>query len=134
MKKLVGLWIDRKKAVILTLEEKKEQLKQIQSNMESNVRFRGGARAKTPYGAQFFAAEDQKDRRLGEHLKKYYGEVVANIRDAAAILIMGPGEAKFEFEKRLVHERIGTKIAVVEAADKLTERQFAAKVRKYFKE
>jgi 50S ribosomal subunit-associated GTPase HflX len=47
---------------------------------------------------------------------------------------MGPGEAKFEFEKRLIHERIGQKVAVIEAADKLTERQFAAKVRKYFKE
>ncbi len=134
MEKFIGLWIDRKKAVILILEEKKEQLKQIQSNLEKNVRFRGGARAKTPYGAQFFTAEDQKDRRLGEHLKKYYGEVIANIRDAASILIMGPGEAKFEFEKRLIHERIGQKVAVIEAADKLTERQFAAKVRKYFKE
>jgi len=134
MEKLIGLWIDRKKALILIIEEKKEQLKQIQSNLEKNTRFRGGARAKKPYSAQFFTAEDQIDRRLGEHLKKYYGEVVANIRDAASILIMGPGEAKFEFEKRLIHERIGQKVAVIKAADKLTERQFAAKVRKYFKE
>lgn len=133
MKKFIGLWIDKKKAVILTLEEKKEQLKQIQSNLEKNVRFRGGARAKTPYGAQFFAAEDQKDRRLGGHLKKYYDEVIADIRDAASILIMGPGEAKFEFEKQLLHKHTGAKMITVEAADKLTARQFAAKVRRHFK-
>jgi stalled ribosome rescue protein Dom34 len=134
MKKLIGLWIDRKKAMIMILEDKKEKIQQIQSNLEQNTRFRGGARAKTPYGAQFFAAEDQKDRHMGEMLKKYYEEVIANIRDAASILILGPGEAKYEFEKRLRHEHLMRKVAVIEAADKLTERQFAAKVRRYFKE
>ncbi len=131
MKKLIGLWIDRKKAVILTLEDEKEQIQQIESHLEKNVRFRGGARGKTPYGAQFFTAEDQKDRRLGGHLKKYYEEVVAMIRDAASILIMGPGEAKFEFEKCLPRA-VEQRVVMIEAADRLTERQFAARVRKYF--
>ncbi len=134
MEKLIGLWIDRKKAVILILEDKKEKIKQIQSNLERNTRFRWGARMKKPHGVQTFMAEDQEDRRQDEHLKKYYGEVIASVRDAASILVMGPGEAKFEFEKRLIHERIGKKIAVVKSSDKLTERQFAAMVRRYFKE
>ncbi len=127
MKKLIGLWIDRKRALILTLEEKKEQLKQIQSNLETYTHFEGDTHAK------YFKAEDQMDRHLGEHMKKYYREIITSVRDAAAILIMGPGEAKFEFEKRLSHERVKARVAMVETADKLTERQFTARVRKYFK-
>lgn len=132
MEKQIGLWIDHKKAVIVILEDKKEQIKQIQSNIEKHVRFRGGARTKSPYSAQYSKGEDQYDRHQMEQLNRYYGEVIENIRDAESILIFGPGEAKREFEKRLIHERINRKIAAIEAADKLTDRQFAARVRRYF--
>ena len=54
------------------------------------------------------------------------------IRDADAILIVGPGEAKSELKTRLESEALGGRIAVIETADKLTERQLAAKVRKHF--
>ena len=133
MEKQIGLWIDHKKAVIVILEDKKEQIKQIQSNLKKNTRFRGGARTKMPYSAQYNKGEDQYDRHQMEQLNKYYGEVIENIRDAESILIFGPGEAKREFEKRLIHERINRKIAAIEAADKLTDRQFAARVRTYFR-
>jgi len=43
----------------------------------------------------------RRDRRFGEHLHQYYAEVVAAIHDANSILILGPGEAKGELEKRL---------------------------------
>ena len=133
MEKQIGLWIDHKKAVLVILEDKKEQIKQIHSKIDKHVRFiRGGARARTPYSAQYGKGEDQQDRHHMEQLNKYYGEIIANIRDAQSILIYGPGEAKREFEKRLIHEHIDRKVTAIESADKLTERQFAAKVRKYF--
>jgi hypothetical protein len=132
MQKQIGLWIDHKKAVIVILEGKRERIRQIHSNVEKLVRFKGGAGSKTPYSAGYGRGEDQRDRHRREQLNKYYGEVIDTIRDAHSILIYGPGEAKHEFEKRLAHERIQRKVAAIEAADKLTERQFAAKVRKYF--
>jgi stalled ribosome rescue protein Dom34 len=132
MEKQIGLWIDHKKAVIVILEDKKEQIKQIQSNLKKNTGLRGGARSKSPYSARYSKGEDQYDRHQMEQLNRYYGEVIENIRDAGSILIFGPGEAKREFEKRLIRERINRKIAAIEAADKLTDRQFAARVRRYF--
>jgi hypothetical protein len=45
---------------------------------------------------------------------------------------MGPGEAKLEFEKRLARENVKIPVVGVETADKMTEPQLAAKVRKYF--
>lgn len=132
MKKNIGLWLDHKKAVMLVLAEQSEEFKKIESNIERHVRFRGGVRGRTPYGAQYFAAEDRVDKRLTGQLNKYYREIIDNLRGAESILIMGPGEAKHELESRMVHERVSERITGVEAADKLTVRQFAAKVRRYF--
>jgi hypothetical protein len=47
-------------------------------------------------------------------------------------LIFGPGEAKGELEKRIIHEKVRVPIVCIETADKLTDRQIATKVRKYF--
>lgn len=132
MTKQIGLWIDHRKAVIVILTDKGEKIKRIESSDEKHVRFRGGARAKTPYGAQFFTAETQMDRQYTEHLNKYYGDVIICIRDADSILICGPGEAKLELQKRLIHERVSSVIAAIETLDKITDRQLTAKVREYF--
>jgi stalled ribosome rescue protein Dom34 len=132
MTKQIGLWIDHKKAVIVVLTDKGVEIKKIESDDKKHVRFRGGARAKTPYGAQFFTAETQIDRQHTEHLNKYYGDVIASIRDADSILICGPGEAKLELQKRLTHERLSKKIGAIKALDKITERQLVATVRKHF--
>jgi hypothetical protein len=45
--------------------------------------------------------EDIKDRRDRGLVNKYYDAVIARLRDAEHILILGQGEAKVEVEKRL---------------------------------
>ena len=134
MKKNVGLWIDHRKAVILVLAERSEEIRRVESNVDQHVRFRGGVRGMTPYSAQYYKAEDRDDNRLTVHLNHYYGEIVKNIRDAESVFIMGPGEAKHELERRMTRSRIKIRIAKVEAVDKLTDRQIVARVRRFFKE
>ena len=122
--KEMGLWIDHKKAVIVTIIGKGDEVKQIESDMEKHMRFSGGAAD--------FTEEDMRDRRFANHLSKYYDEVITAIRDADAILILGPGEAKGELKKSLESEQLGGHIVGVETCDKLTDGQIAAKVRDYF--
>jgi stalled ribosome rescue protein Dom34 len=132
MKKAVGLWIDHKKAVIVSVTDGGGEVNTIESNMEKHVRYKEGARPKTAYGAQHSPAEDVQDRKYHEHLTKYYNRIIAQIRWADSILIFGPGEAKTELEKRLGHEELNRRIAGVETVGKMTDRQIAAKVRNYF--
>jgi len=66
------------------------------------------------------------------HLNKYYDEVIASLRDADAILVLGPGEAKGEFTKRIEGQKLKGRIAHVETVDKMTDRQIAAHVRQHF--
>ena len=124
MKRNVGVWIDHRKAVIVSLGEKEEEIREIPSDMEKHIRFSGGA--------QVASAEDQRDRRFTGHLDKYYDKVVACVRDADSILILGPGEAKGEFEKHLRAESFGARIVGIEAMDKMNYNDLTTKVREHF--
>ena len=132
MKKEVGLWIDHRKAVIVTIENEVEVTRVVISNMEKHVRFSSGKRSKSPDNLQGSTAEDMRDRQFGDHLGRYYEGIVTLIRDADSILIFGPGEAKGELENLLKHDELGGRIVGVESVDKMTDRQIAAKVRDHF--
>jgi hypothetical protein len=133
MKQSVGLWIDHEKAIVVFIENHKETIQVIESNVERRVRFSGGSRTATPYGPQDVASEGKRDERYRHHLDAYYSEVIRAIRDADSILIFGPGEAKGELKKAIENSReLGRRIKGVEPADKMTQRQIAAKVRDYF--
>jgi stalled ribosome rescue protein Dom34 len=122
MKKTVGLWIDHKKAVIVFVTRKGEEIKLISSNIEKHHRQSGVA----------MPSDDVRQRELTEHLNSYYDEVVSCIRDADSILILGPGEAKGELKKRLEKDNLGGHIVGIETADKMTDPQIVAKVRGQF--
>ena len=134
MKKNVGLWIDHRKAVILVLAERREEIRTVESNVEEQVGSRRGVRGRAPKMPRYYAAEDRETRRQTEHLNQYYGEIVKGIRDAESVFIMGPGEAKHELERRMTRSRIRNRIAKIETADKLTDRQIMARVRRFFEE
>jgi hypothetical protein len=78
------------------------------------------------------SAEDQRARRFTGHLDRHHDEVITCIRDADAILLPGPGEAKIELEERLRKEGLGGRLAGVETFDEMTDRQIAARVRQRF--
>lgn len=118
------MWIDHRKAVIATVEGDSERLSQVTSHMEQRVRYSAAA--------QEDSAEDQRDRRYLGHLDRYYDEVIGSIRDADAILLFGPGEAKGELAERLGKEALRGRVVAVETVDKMTDRQIAARVRRHF--
>ena len=124
MKKAVGLWIDHRKAVIVSVTDKGEETSLIKSDMEKHVRYSGAT--------QEDSAEDQRDTRFTGHLNKYYDHVISSIRDAESILILGPGEAKVELQKRLEREALSGRVVGIETVDKMTNRQIAARVRQLF--
>jgi len=66
-------------------------------------------------------------------LDGYYDAVIEAVRDVDAMVIFGPGEAKGEFKKRLDKHKLGARIAGVETADKMTERQITAKSARLFR-
>ena len=128
------MWIDHKKAIIVVQNEQEEDIQQIESGIGRHVRYQGAPHPRSPYSAQYQQGDDQLDNKYNGQLNKFYKKVIAHIRTADAVLIFGPGEAKGELEKHIIHEKVNVQIVKIETVDKMTDRQIAAKVRKYFQE
>ncbi|MDP3581963.1 MAG: hypothetical protein Q8S39_08495 [Ignavibacteria bacterium] len=124
MKSAVGLWIDHRKAVVVRIIDKLEEIKVITSNVDKHIRFSGEAQKQ--------AEEDQQDRRFRNQLNQFYDGVISFLRDAESILIIGPGKAKLEFKKRLETETQSGRIVGLETVDKMTDNQIVARVKGYF--
>lgn len=133
MKKIVGLWIDHRKALIVFVSDNKEKTMMIESNVEKHGGRSDGVRSNTPYESQLVPADDSREKSFTGHLTGYYDEVISCIRDQDSILIFGPGEAKGELKKRIEKLGLGERIVGIETIDKLTDRQIAEKVRNYYK-
>ncbi len=132
MKRKVGLWIDHRQAIIVSVTEAGEEIGLITSQAEKQLRRAGDSPLKGPFESLQVPQDDSRQRALTGHLNIYYDDVIANIRDAEAILIFGPGEAKGELKKRLERDHLDGRIVGIETVDNMTEPQIAAKVRQHF--
>ena len=134
MSKKTGIWIDHAKAVIVSLEQDKEQVSTIESKAGRRVRLSGGSRTKTPYGPQDIAPESRRYRKYQQSLKNYYGKICRKVGNSEALYVFGPGNAKTEFRKYVEGLKQTTPpIVKFETADKMTEGQLVARVRDYFR-
>lgn len=124
MKKVIGLWIDHREAVVVTLTLEGAETHHLPSNVEQHMRSTGAASVLT--------AEDMRDRRFTNQLNHFYDALIAVLRPAEALFIFGPGEAKTELKKRLESVGLGDRLHALEAATKLTHPQIVAKVRQHF--
>lgn len=122
VKQEVGVWIDHKEAFVLFNDDKTDA----ESPTEKHIRYS----EHSTEGAS--PSEDQRERRHVNRLNQYYDEIIPHLKDATAILIFGPGEAKGEFKKRLETKGFANRIVACETVDNLTNNQMAAKVKAYF--
>ena len=125
MSKQVGLWIDRNKAVIVSIANSVEGKRIITSDMEHYILY-------STIVPGDGSPENIRDRRFWNHLGEYYDKIIAHIRDAAEIQIFGPEVAKYELEKHLEREGLAEHIVSMEDAEKMTDFQIATKVQKRF--
>lgn len=115
----MGLWIDHEQAIVVALTDSGEEIGRIESQVDTKSR-------------RDNQADDHRQRALTGHLNVYYDAVIDRIGEAESILIFGPGEAKTELRKRLETHKLDGRIVGVDAADRMTDAQIAAKVRQYF--
>jgi len=134
MKTKVGLWIDHRKAIIVAVTDRGEEVRLVISKVERQLRRSGDSPLAGAYDQAQVPARDSRQRTLTAHLKIYYDAVIACIREAEAILIFGPGEAKGELKKRLKKSNLSGRIVGMETVDKMTDHQIAAKVRQHFQD
>lgn len=131
MNRNVGLWIDHKQAYAIWHDDGKVEV--ITAQIEPPAHFSGGTRMG---GKQTSKADTELRRsdRFRLQLKKYYQQVISMLKHADSIFIMGPGEAKIEFEKAIKKNKdLERRVLKVETADKMTRNQMIAYVKNFYK-
>jgi hypothetical protein len=142
MKTYIGIWVDRRKAVVVTLNqpepfdetERQTKMTEIDSGVEKRVRTAGGSRtAKSPWGPQQAVSESKAAARHQTQLKNFYHRLIEFLPEAHRILILGPGEAKHGLMKMIEKDpTLAARVTGVETSDKMTPNQIAARVRTFF--
>lgn len=132
MKTTAGLWIDHRQAIVVIVSATGEEIKQISSNAEKQLRRTGSTPLQGNFEAQKVPADGSQQRAFSAQLNTFYDEVIDCIRNTESILIMGPGEAKGELKVRLEGKKLGDRVSGIETVDNMTETQIVAKVRQHF--
>ena len=131
--KKTGVWLDKNKALIVTLENNKESLKIIPSNVEhfhvyggSGTRFKGGPQD---------VVQDRKYLEREKHqLKKYFENIISKIKNTDALVLFGPGEAQVKLQKKISdnYKELYEKLLANEKTDSMTYNQVKAWTRDFF--
>lgn len=128
-----GIWIDTKKAVIVSLAENNHSVKTILSSIEGRERIPGEARLFTRFGFQYLDSGKKKKNRLANEKREYLKNVMAEVKDCTETVLFGPAGMKTGLEKLIKKNALlAHKLKSVETADSMTENQVVAWVRKYF--
>jgi hypothetical protein len=118
-----GIWIDHKRAVIVTAAAEHVASETVNSDVPAHPHYAG---------QQDGGGEKKYEERRAHQLNRYYDAVISRVTAPEGLLIFGPGEVKLELEKRI---RSSTQVACaidVETTDKLTDPQIVARVTEHF--
>ena len=132
MKNKAGVWIDHRKAVVVQITDNGEETRQINSDVVRPSASPGGPSSRQPDRREGFVAESTLEHTFKNQLNTFYDAVLTSLHGADSVLIIGPGEAKGEFQKRLKSKKFPAHVVELKAADKMTDRQIASLVRKHF--
>jgi len=131
--KNLGVWIDKDKAHVVTIDGKNEALITIDSNIE-HFHVGGGSGSKLKGGPQNVVQDSKYLEREKHQFKSYFQELVSKINTADALVIFGPAEMNMNFKKELEenYKELNSKVKSVDKVDSMTNNQVVAWVRDYY--
>lgn len=132
-KTIAGVWIDLKKAVVVTLDGDDSHKKIIKSNIDNRERFDGEKSSAGRYGGQNIDDEKNKENRLNLEIKRFLKTMVDELKGHHQLVLFGPANMKIDLEKEFrQHHDLSHMIIDVQPADKMTDNQIVAWVKKYY--
>ncbi len=132
MGRKAGLWIDGKKAVVVFVDGTSSEMLRIRSNIDRHPGRVVGPRTGPGVGARDFPAKDHEERYYEKQVRLYLDQVVSALRSCEELFVFGPGEVRVAFVERLAARGCWARVIGVESADRMTDPQIAATVRRRF--
>lgn len=128
-----GIWLDKDKALIVTIENGAETFNTIASNVE-HYHIHGGSGTRQKGGPQDVVQDSKYLEREKWQMKDYFKTIALQIKESDALVIFGPADTNEKFGKAL-HENfntLGTKIKGIKKTDSMSDNQVKAFVRDFF--
>jgi hypothetical protein len=135
MEKQVGIWIDSKKAIIVSLDgQKEEKITEIDSEVENRVHHNKEGNKGTFFGSHHGDNETKFDNRKKEELNYYLKSVINQINKPDYLYLFGPGETKTKLEQKIHDDKSLEKINLkaIETSDNMTLNEIVAKVKDFY--
>jgi hypothetical protein len=133
MSKNCGIWIDGKKAVLVSLAEGQVQVTEIKSDIEDRVHHVHAGDKGSFMGNRHINNEKKIDERKHHQVRAFLDKVVQEARNADAIFILGPTGMKTKLRSIISDDReLILKLRGVQTAGRLTEPQLKARVKDFF--
>jgi stalled ribosome rescue protein Dom34 len=132
--KYTGVWIDKDKAHVVTIDNGKESFSTLRSEIE-HFSAKGGSGQRFKSGPQDVIKDSKFLEREKHQLKQYFKTITENINDTDALVIFGPANTNQKFKKELSenYNALDSKVKDVVKTDSMTNNQIMAWVRDYFK-
>jgi len=132
--KNIGIWLDKEKAHIISLENGSESIDMVISEVE-NFNVHGGSGTRLKGGPQDVRQDSKFLMREKHQLKAYFDSIAEQLVDAKSIVIFGPAQTNTKFFKELEtnYKDIASKVKAVTKADSMTDNQITALVKNFFK-
>ncbi|TBN04344.1 hypothetical protein EYD45_06915 [Hyunsoonleella flava] len=132
--KRTGIWLDKKKAIVVRLINGETSMNTITSNIES-FRPHGGSGTRFKGGPQDVLQDSKYLEREKNQLRDYFKNLASEIRDSDDIILFGPAETAEKFYKELTlnYKDLSSKVKDVVKADSMTNNQVIAWVKAFYK-
>lgn len=133
MTKKIGIWMDKRMAKIVSIDNNGEHLKIIESNVE-DFHPKGGSGTRMKGGPQDVVQDGKYLQREKQQLKAYFDDVISNIPSSDPIVIFGPAETGRKFADEVIksHKELQKNIQGVERADSMSDNQLKSWVKEYY--
>jgi hypothetical protein len=132
-KKQTGVWIDGKKAILVSLDQKGHNVQEIISHIEDSQHHEKQAEKGAFMGHQHLNHERTFEERKRHQVHSFLREVITSLDGVTDLYICGPSELKIHLKTEVEADRALDKtIRAIDACEQMTENQLVAKVRRFF--
>ena len=133
MKKQTGVWIDSSKAIIVKLENKQEDIIEVQSNIENRVHHKNTGNTGTFSGTRLNGNESKFDEKKLHQTANFLNDVIEKIKNDDEIYVFGPATLKTKLKQSIQkNKQLAPKLRSTETTTALTTNQVVAKVKEFY--
>ena len=129
-----GVWVDHRLGIIVILDDDQPRVMRIEAGIDDRVHGNGDTASSPSHEHRLIASENRRQGRVRHHQRRFYRAIASVLLGCDSILVLGQNKTRNEVRRFIVdaHPHWNIPAVFTEPAERLTERQLIARVRRFF--